>query len=198
METLVKLQNLHYDLTEDDIYVCIYIAGFLSFANHAHKELLSKVGPVRRVSMVFDRTGRSEGEATANFETRQDAEEAVRRFNGKRAAGLEISVSLVQNDYNFHKRIQRPDERRSRERFDRAGGSARPQRDGGRIKPPTSVRVVKKTVEELDAELTRYMNGEDTSQATQPEPAKPEASEQPAPEPVQSRVGDDDAEMVVD
>lgn len=177
----------------------MYLIWWLSFfANQAEKELLSKVGPVRRVRMLFDRTGRSEGEATANFETRQDAEEAVRRFDGKRAAGLEISVSLVQNDYNFHKRIQRPGEHRPRDQFNGSRGSNRPQRDGGRTRPPTSSRVVKKTVEELDAELTRYMNGADTTETTQPVPAKPAASEQPAPEPAQSRVGDEDAEMVVD
>lgn len=138
---------------------------------------MAKVGPVRRVRLSFDRTGRSEGRATANFETREDAQEAVRRFNGKKAAGLEIAVNLMDEPYSLYKRFppgtsRYPDgenslsgrlEPRSR-RGHRGGGGTGARGDhfgrdsGSENRRPA--RPTKKTLEELDAELTSYMNGD--------------------------------------
>lgn len=171
------------------------------------QELLQQIGPVRRVRLDFDRTGRSNGVATANFETHEDAQAAITQFNGKKAAGLEIQVSLMEDDYALYKRVGESRGRFGndgyRERYDsrnRRDDDRRPRGDKDRPRP---VRQQKKTLEELDAELTSYMNGEtveDTSSAPKESenPTNEESVVENSKEAPAERFGGDDAEMVID
>jgi hypothetical protein len=125
---------------------------------------LNKVGEVRSVRLDYDISGRSIGTAIANFNSPYEAEEAVRRFNGRKAAGVIISVELYY--LNSDRRTGRYDSRgpsnsgRRRDSHPRRGNDdgdrsdAKPYRRSER-----AARKPKKTLEELDAELTSYMNG---------------------------------------
>ncbi|PNY29422.1 THO complex subunit 4A [Tolypocladium capitatum] len=74
----LRVQNIHYDLTEDDL-----------------DELFTRIGPVVRLQLLYDRAGRSEGTAYVTYETRDDAQEAVRQFDGANANGQPIRLTLM-------------------------------------------------------------------------------------------------------
>jgi RNA recognition motif-containing protein len=76
--TKIRVANIHYDLTDDDL-----------------SELFQRIGPVSRLQLRYDRAGRSEGTAFVTYERREDAEEAVKQFDGANANGeliLEHSI----------------------------------------------------------------------------------------------------------
>ncbi|POR32058.1 THO complex subunit 4A [Tolypocladium paradoxum] len=74
----LRVENIHYDLTEDDL-----------------DELFTRIGPVVRLQLLYDRAGRSEGTAYVTYETRDDAQEAVRQFDGANANGQPIRLTLM-------------------------------------------------------------------------------------------------------
>ncbi|PHH62019.1 hypothetical protein CDD81_7643 [Ophiocordyceps australis] len=74
----LKAENIHYDLTEDDL-----------------DELFTRIGPVTRLQLLYDRAGRSEGTAFVTYESRDDAKEAIRQFDGANANGQPIYLSLL-------------------------------------------------------------------------------------------------------
>ncbi|KPM44707.1 hypothetical protein AK830_g1858 [Neonectria ditissima] len=74
----VRVENIHYDLTEDDL-----------------DELFKRIGPVVRLQLRYDRAGRSEGTAYVTYELKEDAEEAVKQFDGANANGQPIRLSLL-------------------------------------------------------------------------------------------------------
>lgn len=57
--------------------------------------LFSKIGPLLKVELVYDRAGRSEGTAYVTYEEYQDAKEAVREFDGANAKGQPIRLAIV-------------------------------------------------------------------------------------------------------
>lgn len=57
------------------------------------------------MNLQYDRSGRSDGVAYANFQYATDAEEAVRQFDGKKAAGIEISVKLLDESSQLRNRL---------------------------------------------------------------------------------------------
>lgn len=118
---------MYYELSEDDIH-----------------ELLKRVGQVRTVRLQYDDSGRSTGIAYANFENHSDAVAAVETFNGKKAAGLTISLKLLDESPLLRNRIS----------FSK-----------GRNTDESSAQR-SKTIEELDEELNAYMNGKDTNDDT--------------------------------
>ncbi|RMD40448.1 hypothetical protein DV735_g4706, partial [Chaetothyriales sp. CBS 134920] len=75
----LRVDNLHYDLTEDDIY-----------------ELFTRIAPVADVKMRYDRAGRSEGTAFVTYEHVADARQAIREFDGANAKGQPIRLQLLQ------------------------------------------------------------------------------------------------------
>ncbi|KAF5124766.1 hypothetical protein DV495_003797 [Geotrichum candidum] len=117
------------------------------------------------VRLDYDISGRSIGTAIANFNSPYEAEEAVRRFNGRKAAGVIISVELYY--HNSDRRAPRYDSRggassshRRREPQPRRGNDDRDRSDAKPFRRgERAPRKAKKTLEELDAELTSYMNG---------------------------------------
>ncbi|KAI0161124.1 RNA-binding domain-containing protein [Hypoxylon sp. FL1284] len=195
--TKVKVENLHYELTEDDLY-----------------GLFKQIGAVRKLELVYDRAGRSEGIAFVTYEQEEDAREAVVQFHEANAKGQQIFVTQLsgareRNPFdNAHmpgrplaERITRPrswsprrtsDRDRNIDRYvpgssgarsrsppRRRGGrrpgarrEARETREGGDSTPNGRERTgrdgrPKKTQEELDAEMADYFNPSATNGAAQ-------------------------------
>ncbi|KAI0889127.1 RNA-binding domain-containing protein [Annulohypoxylon maeteangense] len=74
----VKVDNLHYELTEEDL-----------------DGLFAKIGNVVKLELLYDRAGRSEGTAFVTYENRNDAMEAIKQYDGANAKGQPIRLSTV-------------------------------------------------------------------------------------------------------
>ncbi|QNQ00612.1 Conserved hypothetical protein [Yarrowia lipolytica] len=153
--TVLLIRNLHYELTENDLY-----------------DLFNKVGRVDDVEIHYDRSGRSLGDANVVFSRPEDAQDAIDKFDGKRAAGLKIEVKIdhrrdpaldLSERFGPRDRSLSPGRDRPyggyREdrppRRGRGGRGGRGRREGG--SSTGRIPKEKKTVEELDAELDSYM-----------------------------------------
>jgi THO complex subunit 4 len=90
----IKIENLHYDLTEEDIRVRMFTTQDLAEANHT-QELFNRMGQVSSVELLYDRQDRSKGIAYVSMPDPRDARDAVRDFDGANANGQPIRVSLV-------------------------------------------------------------------------------------------------------
>lgn len=141
------MENLHYELTEDDIY-----------------ELFERIGPVENARLMYDRHDRSEGVAYVTYRTLADARVACREYDGANAHGQPIRLSIVppgpaprRNPFDT---AQRP----SRSLFDRIESRDRslsPER-GHRsdvTKPPP-------------AGIDRYVPGESSGRRRSPPPPR--------------------------
>ncbi|EED18092.1 RNA binding protein, putative [Talaromyces stipitatus ATCC 10500] len=104
----LRIDNLHWDLTEADL-----------------EGLFSKIGPVQRVRINFDRAGRSEGTATVTYQYVEDARQAIREFDGANARGQPIRLTLLpggggrggpktEKSKSLFDRIERPHDRTER------------------------------------------------------------------------------------
>ncbi|KUJ22875.1 RNA-binding domain-containing protein [Mollisia scopiformis] len=71
----LRVENLHYDLTEEDL-----------------DDLFNRIGPVLKLSLTYDRAGRSEGVAYVTYESSYDAKKAIREFDGANAKGQPIRL----------------------------------------------------------------------------------------------------------
>ncbi|KAK8095279.1 uncharacterized protein PG998_001909 [Apiospora kogelbergensis] len=76
--TKVKIDNLHYELTQEDL-----------------EGLFGKIGHVIKVELLYDRAGRSEGTAYVTYNRSDDARAAIREFDGANAKGQPIRLSIV-------------------------------------------------------------------------------------------------------
>ncbi|KAI9873392.1 MAG: hypothetical protein M1830_000466 [Pleopsidium flavum] len=74
----LRVDNLHYDLTEDDL-----------------EDLFTRIGPILSVSLRYDRAGRSDGTAFVTYEFLSDARLAIRQFDGANAKGQPIRLTLM-------------------------------------------------------------------------------------------------------
>ncbi|KAG9256991.1 uncharacterized protein F5Z01DRAFT_444406 [Emericellopsis atlantica] len=74
----IRVDNIHYDLTEEDL-----------------NELFQRIGPVTRLQLRYDRAGRSEGTAYVTYELKEDASEAVKQFDGANANGQPIRLTML-------------------------------------------------------------------------------------------------------
>ncbi|KAI0431011.1 hypothetical protein F5Y09DRAFT_306033 [Xylaria sp. FL1042] len=174
--TKVKVENLHYDLSESDL-----------------EGLFSKIGPVTKLELLYDRAGRSEGVAFVTYESRDHALDAIHEFNGANAKGQPIRLTIHasaprRNPFDtasrpLAERITRPrslsPNDRGIDRYVPEGGrrshSPRPRRRGRRAgarrenggestgRPAGRNGRPKKTQEELDAEMEDYFGGGNAS-----------------------------------
>ncbi|KAF4626155.1 hypothetical protein G7Y89_g12006 [Cudoniella acicularis] len=74
----LRVENLHYDLTEEDL-----------------DDLFNRIGPVLKLALVYDRAGRSEGIAYVTYESSHDAKRAIREFDGANAKGQPIRLISI-------------------------------------------------------------------------------------------------------
>lgn len=91
------MENIHYDLTEEDLDVCHTLLP-LNFIRRLwltlSQELFRRIGPITKLQLRYDRSGRSEGVAFVTYEDREDAAEAIKQFDGANANGTLSSVEL--------------------------------------------------------------------------------------------------------
>lgn len=148
----LRVDNLHYDLTEDDL-----------------DELFNRIGPVQTLSIRFDRAGRSSGTAFVTYESLADARQAVRSFDGANANGQPIRLTLmpsgpsasggeigirgraagvaprnpfdtaVKPGRSLFERIEEPDRRRGASRRSRSRSPGAPRRTNISKPPPEGV-----------------------------------------------------------
>ncbi|KAL8763740.1 MAG: hypothetical protein Q9184_000532 [Pyrenodesmia sp. 2 TL-2023] len=162
----IRVDNLHYDLTEDDL-----------------EGLFTRIGPINSLALRFDRAGRSSGTAFVTYQHLSDARLAIREFDGANAHGQPIRLSLLpiapsSDLYGGRAASTRNPfdtaERPSRSLFDRIdnpglgsasrdrGGRSRsrspgkPRRSDMTKPPPEGVDRPRKTQEELDKEMEDY------------------------------------------
>eukprot|EP01097_Dermamoeba_algensis_P000995 TRINITY_DN1370_c0_g1_i1.p1 TRINITY_DN1370_c0_g1~~TRINITY_DN1370_c0_g1_i1.p1 ORF type:complete len:310 (-),score=39.12 TRINITY_DN1370_c0_g1_i1:129-1058(-) len=78
--TKLKISNLHYNVTEDEL-----------------KTLFNGIGRVTVARIFFDASGRSLGKALVVFGSARDAQQAIRQFNGVKMYDQPIIVSASSN-----------------------------------------------------------------------------------------------------
>jgi len=74
----LRVSNLHFDVSTEDI-----------------KDLFSKVGDLKRAVVHYDKSGRSEGTAEVVFSRKQDALNALKKFNNNPLDGRVMKVELL-------------------------------------------------------------------------------------------------------
>ncbi|KAL8943408.1 MAG: hypothetical protein Q9211_000997 [Gyalolechia sp. 1 TL-2023] len=74
----LRVDNLHYDLTEEDL-----------------EGLFTRIGPINSLALRFDRAGRSSGTAYVTYQHLSDARLAIREFDGANAHGQPIHLTLL-------------------------------------------------------------------------------------------------------
>ncbi len=95
MESKLYVGNLPYTTTEDDL-----------------RTLFENAGNVSSVTLIKDReTGRSKGFAFVEMSTQEEAEQAIKMYNGYSMSNRELKVNIA-----------RPREERPAGSFDRGGG----------------------------------------------------------------------------
>lgn len=93
----LRVDNLHYDLTEEDLEVR-HIRNPLSsprLTTLSKQDLFTRIGPILSISLRYDRAGRSDGTAFVTYELLSDARLAIREFDGANAKGLPIRLTLL-------------------------------------------------------------------------------------------------------
>ncbi|KAL2868194.1 putative RNA binding protein [Aspergillus lucknowensis] len=93
--TRLRIENLHYDITENDL-----------------EELFRRIGSVSNVTLVYDRAGRSEGVAYVTYNRYSDAKTAIAEFDGANAKGQPIRISITSSgprrDRNPFDNVEKP------------------------------------------------------------------------------------------
>lgn len=116
------------------------------------QDLFSKIGPVQSLRLKYDKMGRSDGVAFVTYTSLDDANEAIRKYNGANAAGQPISVA---HDTETPRRPIGSGNRSRGRGFTRGPSrtASGPRVGGGR-----SERRPRRTQEELDKELDDFMS----------------------------------------
>ncbi|KAF3129199.1 hypothetical protein TWF703_009043 [Orbilia oligospora] len=155
---IIRVENLHYDLGEADL-----------------RGVFSRVGEIRRIDIIYDKAGRSEGIANVIYATADEAILAVDQFDGANAKGQPIRVRLasqhergpggpggrrgghgggMQGGGEGRSLFERVSGTQDAETDDNSGRSST-QRRGG---PPRNVQEMRQNAKELG--IDRYIPGE--------------------------------------
>ncbi|ODQ77517.1 hypothetical protein BABINDRAFT_54454, partial [Babjeviella inositovora NRRL Y-12698] len=150
-QPLLRIRNLHFQLTSEDL-----------------AQLFDQVNTLEFCEVQYDLMdeSRSTGVAYVQFSSNQARNNAIaiEKFNGKKAVGR---ILIVENARGLADRLSLPSRGNRRGRPERsgagAGSSYRPEDEEKRAPKERKAREprakrVKKTVEELDAELSEYLN----------------------------------------
>ncbi|KAK8436818.1 hypothetical protein IWX49DRAFT_287472 [Phyllosticta citricarpa] len=143
----IRVENLHYELTEDDIY-----------------ELFERIGPVENARLMYDRHDRSEGVAFVTYRSLADARVACREYDGANAHGQPIRLTLVPPGPAPRRNPSDTAQRPSRSLFERIE-----TRD--RSLSPDRVRRSDVT-KPPPAGIDRYVPGEDSGRRRSPPPPR--------------------------
>jgi THO complex subunit 4 len=103
----ILISNLNWEVTQDNL-----------------KELFSECGEVRRASIAFDRTGRSEGHGEVSFASRGAAEIAVKEFNGALLDGLALKIIVAGGHSSSTSSLSSPSSRNSSSSSNRNSSSS--------------------------------------------------------------------------
>ncbi|KAI7898207.1 uncharacterized protein BX663DRAFT_525571 [Cokeromyces recurvatus] len=132
----ISIDNLHYNVTEKDV-----------------EELFSTIGKVLRARLFYDPSGRSTGSAVVKYETQQDAEKAIEKYNNVELDGQPMRIQL--REYTPR---NKPREGGSRRYESNRGSRGRRHYQDNRNRRTTREA---KTSEELDKEMESYMKSND-------------------------------------
>lgn len=134
---MLRIDNLHYELTEVDLRVSPPLPKPVSDLANISKGLFEQMGRLISVEISYDSADRSRGVAFVTFVHYEDACVAVRECDGAHAHGFPISVSLVARGPAVPTRAQheytRP-ARPERSLFDRM--DSRPREDSREARGP--------------------------------------------------------------
>jgi THO complex subunit 4 len=92
--TKLRIDNIHYELTEEDLRVSLSLLAGQSGANIL-QSLFERKGPVLSVKMLYDRMDRSTGTAFVTYDDSRDARDAIHDFDGQNANGQPIRITIV-------------------------------------------------------------------------------------------------------
>ncbi|KAF9167226.1 hypothetical protein DFQ27_008989 [Actinomortierella ambigua] len=121
----------------------------------------SRVGPLKKCTLNYDQNGKSTGTALVHFTRVGDASVAYQRFNGVPLDGKPMKIEILTApvapapapvpQQHAPRHTNNPSHQ---QRGGRGGAPRRGGRGGGRTSGP---REVKKTADQLDAEMNDYM-----------------------------------------
>jgi len=146
----ILISNLDFNVTEADL-----------------KELFeTRVGPLRRVALNYDATGKSKGSATIQFSRARDAAVAYDKYHNVTLDGRAMKIEILLNPTAAL--LARPalaapiiQNTRMSTHSGQRGGSNQRGRGRGRGGKRTGETRKPKTAEELDQEMSEYMNVDD-------------------------------------
>lgn len=132
--------------------------------------MFSKIGPVQRIRIDYDRAGRSEGSATVTYQHIDDARQAIREFDGANAKGQPIRLTLLppgggrggpkaEKSKSLFDRIERPRDRTERSLSpEDDGNTGGRRRRGGRGRAGAARRS--DTTKPAPENIDRYVPGQ--------------------------------------
>ncbi|KAK3117954.1 hypothetical protein LTR53_000106 [Teratosphaeriaceae sp. CCFEE 6253] len=151
--TKLRVDNIHYDITEGDI-----------------RDLFSRKGSLASVKLLYDRADRSQGTAFVTYDDPRDARDALTDYDGQNAQGQPIRITLMptapaaaaapagpKGGLSMFDRIQRPE----RSMFDRIESSAirDDSRDGARPRRRERSDSPRKSRSAVPEYIDRYVPG---------------------------------------